>query len=93
MRSQPESRRLSLEDAIHIFRARGSGVACHVIAARLAVNPGRISEILHGRRFPEAKALAFSTPVPLNDDIAQSELPLLSTAFGCKLGVGGSRDV
>lgn len=30
------------------------GMAQHVVAAKLGVNPGRISEVIHGRVFPEA---------------------------------------
>jgi len=58
MRSPPTSLRLTLEDAIEIWRRRWLGEAQHRIAAGFNVNPGRVAEVLAGRRFPEAEALA-----------------------------------
>lgn len=49
---------LTLEDAIEVWRRRWLGEAQHEIAAAFHVNQGRISEILSGKRHPEAKALA-----------------------------------
>jgi hypothetical protein len=58
MRSKNVSRHLTLENAIEIWRRRLAGEAQHVLAAAYQVNPGRIAEVLAGRRFPEARALA-----------------------------------
>ncbi len=60
MRASATSRRLSLEDAIEIHRRRWLGEAQHVLAAAFGVNPGRISEVLLGKVFPEAKMLALN---------------------------------
>jgi hypothetical protein len=37
---------------------RWQGLCQHEIAALFRVNPGRINEVLRGKRFPEAEALA-----------------------------------
>ena len=58
MRAKTISPQLTLEDAIEIHRRRWLGQAQHVIAAAFRVNPGRISEVLTGKRFPQAKAMA-----------------------------------
>jgi len=58
MRSETISRRLTLEDAIEIWRRRWLGEAQHVLAAAFGVNQGRIADVLSGRRFPEAKEIA-----------------------------------
>jgi hypothetical protein len=52
------SRRLTLEDAIEIHRRRWLGEAQHSLAAAFSVNQGRISEVLSGKLFPDAKHLA-----------------------------------
>jgi hypothetical protein len=59
-RSPPTSPPLTIGDAIEIHKRRALGEALHVIAAGFRVNPGRISEALSGKRFPEAKALSAS---------------------------------
>lgn len=56
MRSAPCSIPLCEGDAIEIHRRRRLGEAVHVLAAAFRVNPGRISEVLTGKRFPEVKA-------------------------------------
>lgn len=48
------SRALTLEDAVSIHRRSALGEAQHVIAAAYAVNQGRVSEILSGKRWPQA---------------------------------------
>lgn len=57
-RSPPASPRLTLNDAVEIHRRRWLGEAQHDIAAAFHVNPGRVSEILNGKRFPEARDIA-----------------------------------
>jgi hypothetical protein len=49
---------LSLNDAVEIHRLRAMGHAQHVIAAKFGVNPGRVSEVRSGERFPGSRALA-----------------------------------
>lgn len=58
MRSGNVSRHLTLDYAVNIWRSREAGVAQHVLAAEYGVNPGRVAEVLAGRRFPEARGLA-----------------------------------
>ena len=58
MRSSPISRRLTLEDAVEIWRRRWLGEAQHSIAAGFGVNPGRIAEVLSERTFSKAKTIA-----------------------------------
>lgn len=52
------SKRLTLQDAIEVWKLSVKGWLQHNIAAKLGVNQGRVSEILNGKRFPEAKRLA-----------------------------------
>ena len=52
------SRRLTLQDAIEIWMRRWQGHLQHHIAAALGVNQGRVSEVLSGERFPEARDAA-----------------------------------
>jgi predicted XRE-type DNA-binding protein len=49
------SRRLTLPDAIEVWLCRWQGHLQHHIAATLGVNQGRISEILTGKKYPEAR--------------------------------------
>jgi hypothetical protein len=58
MRSEPCSRKLTLENAVEIWRRRWLGESQHSLAAAFSVNPARIAEVLSGRKFPESKALA-----------------------------------
>jgi hypothetical protein len=57
-RAQAVSRRLTIDDAVQIWRRRAQGEAQHVLAAAYGVNPGRIAEVLSGKRHPEARAIA-----------------------------------
>lgn len=54
------SRRLTLQDAVDAWKRRLAGHLQHHIAANLGVNQGRVSEILTGKRFTEARRLALS---------------------------------
>jgi hypothetical protein len=58
MRAKTVSRQLTLDDAVQIVIRRARGEAQHVLAAAYGVNPGRIAEVLSGKRFPEARAMA-----------------------------------
>lgn len=52
------SRRLTLSDAVEIWKLHAAGMFQNRIAALFDVNPGRVNEILKGHRFPEARAKA-----------------------------------
>lgn len=41
------------EMASYMKRMRAEGLYVHQIAAELGVNPGRVSEVLTGKRFPK----------------------------------------
>jgi hypothetical protein len=58
MRAPNSSPKLTLDHAVAIWRMRSSGLCQHDIAAELRLNQGRVSEVLTGRRFPEAEAFA-----------------------------------
>ena len=58
MRVGQKSPTLTLEHAVAIWRMRREGLCQHEVAATLKLNQGRVSEVLAGRRFPEAEALA-----------------------------------
>jgi hypothetical protein len=60
MRAKPNSPRLTLDDAVDIWRRRWRGEAQHDIAAAFHVNPGRISEVLSGKLFLEAREIALN---------------------------------
>jgi len=64
MRAANTSRVLTLQDAIEIWRRREQGEAQHAIAAALGVNQGRVSEVLNGKTFPEARLLATPEGLP-----------------------------
>jgi hypothetical protein len=53
------SYRLTEADAVQVWRRRLAGEAQHKIAAAFDVNPGRIAEVLSGKKFPNARAIAF----------------------------------
>lgn len=57
-RAKPSSPRLTLPDAIEIWKRRRLGEAIHTIAAAFQVNAARISEVLSGKRFPDAERLS-----------------------------------
>lgn len=53
-RSAPVSAPVTPELAAIAKALRGSyGLAQHIIAAKLNVNPGRISEVINGMRYPD----------------------------------------
>lgn len=64
MRAANTSRTLTLPDAAEIWRRRNEGEAQHKIAAALGVNQGRVSEVLSGKTFPEARLLAAPQDLP-----------------------------
>jgi hypothetical protein len=57
-RADPVSPRLREADAVEIVRRYDAGEAQHLIAAAFGVNQGRISEIVNGKRFPQAREMA-----------------------------------
>jgi predicted XRE-type DNA-binding protein len=54
MKTKTPSRKLTLEDAIEIWRLWREGELQSRIAARFDVNQGRVSEVVNGKAFPEA---------------------------------------
>jgi hypothetical protein len=52
------SYRLTFEDALEIWRRYWSGDFQHRIAADFDVNPGRVNEVLKGKRWPGSEAAA-----------------------------------
>jgi hypothetical protein len=80
MRSGNVSARLTEADAVEIWRRRHSGEAQHILAAEFNVNPARIAEVLSGKRFPNARAIALARSSDLTlehrENILQGALPL-----------------
>lgn len=52
------SRRLTLQDAVRIWKLHSEGWFQNRIAALLDVNPGRINEVIKGKKFPESHKIA-----------------------------------
>lgn len=80
MRSGNVSAQLTEVDAVQIWKRRLNGEAQHVLAAEFGVNPGRVAEILSGRRFPNARIIALAVNSDLilehKENILQPALPL-----------------
>lgn len=80
MRSANISGRLTEADAVQIWQRRLAGDAQHVLAADFRVNPGRVAEVLSGKRFPNARAMALATGRHLTsehkENILRATLPL-----------------
>jgi hypothetical protein len=55
------SNRLTFEDAVEVWRRFLTGEFQHRIAAALDVNPGRISEIIKGRKHPGSREIALQS--------------------------------
>jgi hypothetical protein len=54
----PQTYRLSFDDAVQVWLLHWAGVFQHVIAADFGVNPGRINEVLKGHRHQGSRAAA-----------------------------------
>lgn len=54
------SYRLTFDDAVQIWIRSWNGEFQHRIAASFDVNPGRVNEVLKGRRWPGSEAEAFN---------------------------------
>ncbi|CAA2103725.1 hypothetical protein MBUL_02341 [Methylobacterium bullatum] len=54
------SRRLTLEDAIVVWLRHWSGEFQNRIAAAFDVNPGRVNDVLKGRKYPESRLAALA---------------------------------
>lgn len=52
------SYRLTFADAVEIWKRRFQGEYQHRIAAAFDVNPGRIAEVLTGKKFPGSREAA-----------------------------------
>lgn len=46
------SRKLTFQDAIEIWKRHSTGEFQNRIAAHFDVNPGRVNEVIKGKRFP-----------------------------------------
>lgn len=59
-RADNKSQRLTLAVAVAIWRRfrKNPGASHQEIATALNVNPGRVSEVLTGARFPKARAIS-----------------------------------
>jgi hypothetical protein len=55
------SYRLTFEDAVEIWRRFLAGEFQHRIAAAFDVNPGRISEVIKGHKFPGSREFALQS--------------------------------
>lgn len=51
---------LTLDDAVDIWLRHWSGEYQHNIAASYGVNPGRVNDVLKGRKHPGSEQVAFS---------------------------------
>jgi hypothetical protein len=56
----PEPYRLSYDDAVDVWTRYLSGEFQHHIAASYGVNPGRVSDVLKGRKHPGSETDARS---------------------------------
>ena len=59
-RGQP-SKRLTFQDAIEVWRRYWAGEYQNRIAAYFDVNPGRVNEVIKGRRHPGSESAARSS--------------------------------
>ncbi len=50
--------RLTPDDAVEVWLRHWSGEYQHNIAASYGVNPGRVNDVLKGRKHPESKRMA-----------------------------------
>lgn len=53
-----EPYRLTFDDAVIVWNLYLNGEYQHHIASRFGVNPGRVNEVLKGRRHPGAEQIA-----------------------------------
>ncbi|MGP1358330.1 hypothetical protein [Roseicyclus sp.] len=60
MSNRQPSYRLNEADAVQIWLRHWAGEFQNRIAASFDVNPGRVNEVIKGRRFPNARAIAAS---------------------------------
>lgn len=58
MKTRKPSYTLNLKDAVEVWLLHMDGMFQNRIAAKFDVNPGRVNEVLKGKRFPEAYGLA-----------------------------------
>ena len=52
------SYRLTLRDAVQVWIMHMRGMFQNRIAAHFDVNPGRVNEVLKGKKYPEARRMA-----------------------------------
>lgn len=55
----PSKPNLTFDEAVEVWCLRATGLAQHVIAALLGVNPGRVNEVLKERKHVGSREKAF----------------------------------
>jgi len=50
--------RITLDDALDVWSRHWSGEYQHHIAASYGVNPGRVNDVIKGRKHPESEGIA-----------------------------------
>lgn len=55
---QRPSYKLTLQDAVRVWKLHSEGWFQNRIAAEFDVNPGRINEVIKGKKFPESRQIA-----------------------------------
>ena len=61
------SRRLTFDDAVEVWKLRAQGWFQNRIAARFDVNPGRVNDVLKGRKHRGSREAALSEPPTQTD--------------------------
>lgn len=94
MRAARSSPTLTLGDAVEVWGMRWRGMCQHEVAAVLHVNPGRINEVLRGRRFPEAECLAREARGLCRSypDVCLQALPGSQEQTAAAVGVAAEKD-
>lgn len=60
MTAYPQPYQLTFSDAVDVWLRHWAGEYQHHIAANYGVNPGRVNDILKGRKHPASEAVAAS---------------------------------
>jgi hypothetical protein len=55
------SKRLTFDDAVLVWKRFLAGEFQHRIAADFDVNPGRVNEVVKGRKFPGSREIALQS--------------------------------
>ena len=60
MKGRVPSHRLTSDDAVKVWQMHWTGEFQNRIASHFDVNPGRVNEVLKGKRHPSSKEFALS---------------------------------